>query len=401
MPKLSSRQTNTSIKNLKPKEKVYFVSDGDNLLIEIRPTGAKTFMFEYKSPKTSKRRRISIGQYPNISLSEARSKKDDLKNQISNGIDVLDAKTLSQNFRSIYDEWINLKQTSISKSREKWIKSKFENVILPKFGMMDIKDITKKDILSIIHPYIMQKYIETADKILTILNIFWKYATMNEYTNHNIIADIDKKALFGKREEKHYPFLKNDHEISMLLKNIKEYFGDERIKICALLQLYTAVRGGNARFAEVDEFDFKSGLWKISGKKMKTGIPHEVFLSEKVKYFLKNYMEKYNIKDGYLFPSLKSKSQPISENTVRVMLRNIGYSKEMLTPHGFRATFSTIGHEKRDEHGCSSDIIELCLAHVEQNKIKDAYNHAKNLKARAKLMQWWSDYLDSLDDAVL
>ena len=96
------------------------------------------------------------------------------------------------------------------------------------------------------------------------------------------------------------------------------------------------------------------------------------------------------------YPSIKSNVAPLSDNTIRIMLKNLGFNKDMITPHGFRATFSTVANENIDKHGCNSDVIELCLAHVEGNKVKDAYNHAKNLKARAKLMQWWSDYLDSL-----
>ncbi|MCD8212806.1 MAG: site-specific integrase [Campylobacter sp.] len=155
------------------------------------------------------------------------------------------------------------------------------------------------------------------------------------------------------------------------------------------------MRGENARFATWEEIDLKNGIWRISGDKMKNGYPHEVFLSESLVGFLQN-LRKNSDTAGFLFPSLRSKTRPISDNSVRSMLRNLGYANDSLTPHGFRATFSTICHERRDEHGQSSDIIELCLAHVEKNRVKDAYNHAKNLKARAALMQWWSDYLDSL-----
>ena len=160
--------------------------------------------------------------------------------------------------------------------------------------------------------------------------------------------------------------------------------------------LYTAVRGENARFATWDEIDFKNSLWSIPASKMKNGKAHEVFLSASVKKLLSDYRASSPLKSDLVFPSVKSNIRPISDNTVRSMLRNLGFSNEMITPHGFRATFSTIAHERQDEHGQSSDVIELCLAHVEKNKVKDAYNHAKNLKQRAALMQWWSDFLDGL-----
>ncbi|WP_258034061.1 tyrosine-type recombinase/integrase [Campylobacter concisus] len=219
---------------------------------------------------------------------------------------------------------------------------------------------------------------------------------MHEYVEHNIISDIDKSALIGKKDVKHFAYLKNDDEIRAVLVAIREYFGDIRVKTCAIFQLYTAARGQNARNAKWSQIDFENCLWHIPASEMKTARAHEVFLSKSVINLLKTYRERLPLKSELIFPSVKSNIRPISDNTIRSMLRNLGFSNDMVTPHGFRATFSTIANENIDKHGCNSDVIELCLAHVENNKVKDAYNHAKNLKARAKLMQWWSNYLDNL-----
>ena len=394
MPKLSSQLTITQVKNLKPKDKPYFVSDSDNLLLKIMPNGNKFFIYEFRNKLTNKRQRITIGKLGDISLSEAREKRNELKKQLLDGVDISKDESRTT-LRAIYAEWIKTK-SKINEKHLFWIKKRFEVLLLPKLGDADIREISRKDVINALAPLLEEEKQETAKRVLGALNGFYKFALLHEYVEHNIIADIDKTALIGRRQIRHFAYFKDEAEIKNLIKAIKGYFGDERIKVCALFMLYTAVRGENARFATWDEIDFKNSLWRISANKMKNGKAHEVFLSASVRKLLSDYRASSPLKSDLIFPSVKSNIRPISDNTVRSMLRNLGFSNEMITPHGFRATFSTIAHERQDEHRQSSDVIELCLAHVEKNKVKDAYNHAKNLKQRAALMQWWSDFLDVL-----
>nr|WP_314378152.1 tyrosine-type recombinase/integrase [uncultured Campylobacter sp.]DAR78002.1 MAG TPA: Integrase [Caudoviricetes sp.] len=383
MPKLSVPLTATQLKNLKPKDKPYFVGDGSNLLIKIMPSGAKFFIYEYK--QGAKYKRATIGRVGEMSLAEARQKKSELKTRVKTSDKIT--------FREVFEEWIKTK-SKISPKQLFWINRRFESLLLPTLGSMQIADIGRKDIIGALFPLLSDEKQETAKKVLGALNGFYKFALLHEYVDHNIIADIDKATLIGRRQIRHFAYFKDESEIRNLIKAVKGYFGNERIKVCALFMLYTAVRGENARFATWDEI--KGDMWKIPASKMKNGKDHEVFLSSSVRKMLSDYRASSPLQSEFIFPSIKSNVRPISDNTVRSMLRNLGFSNEMITPHGFRATFSTIAHERQDEHGQSSDVIELCLAHVEKNKVKDAYNHAKNLKQRAALMQWWSDFLDGL-----
>ena len=394
MPKLSAQLTITQVKNLKPKDKPYFVSDSDNLLLKIMPNGSKFFIYEFRNKLTNKRQRITIGKLGDISLAEAREKRNELKKQLLDGVDISKDEN-STTLRAIYAEWIKTKN-KINEKHLFWIKRRFELLLLPKLGDADIKEISRKDVINTLAPLLEDEKQETAKKVLGMLNGFYKFALLHEYVEHNIIADIDKQTLIGKRDVKHYAHFTTEAELKNLIKAVKGYFGDERIKVCALFMLYTAVRGENARFATWDEIDFENSLWSIPASKMKNGKAHEVFLTDSVKKLLLDYRASSPLKSELVFPSVKSNIRSISDNTVRSMLRNLGFSNEMITPNGFRATFSTICHERQDEHGQNSDVIELCLAHVEKNKVKDAYNHAKNLKQRAALMQWWSDFLDKL-----
>lgn len=392
MPKLSSGLTITQLKNLKPKDKVYFVGDGDNLLIKIMPNGAKFFIYEFKNPN-NKRKRLTLGKVGDMSLAEAREKRNELKKQIINKEYAKESG--ADTFKAIFKEWIKTK-SKISPKQLFWINRRFETLLLPKFENIRIKDISRKDIINALSVLLVDEKQETTKKVLGALNSFYKFALLHEYVEHNIIADIDKNTLIGKQNVRHYAYFKDEKELKNLITAIKGYFGDNRVRVCALFMLYTAVRGENARFATWDEIDFKSSVWKIPANKMKNGKSHEVFLSESVKNMLLKYKQNLPLQSELVFPSVKSNIRPISDNTVRSMLRILGFDNDMITPHGFRATFSTIAHERLDEHKQSSDVIELCLAHIEKNKVKDAYNHAKNLKQRAVLMQWWSDLLDRL-----
>ena len=383
MPKLSVPLTATQLKNLKPKDKPYFVGDGSNLLIKIMPSGAKFFIYEYK--QGARYKRTTIGRVGEMSLAEARQRKSELKTRVKTSDKIT--------FREVFEEWIKTK-SKISPKQLFWINRRFESLLLPALGSMQIADIGRQDIIGALSPLLSDEKQETAKKVLGALNSFYKFALLHEYVDHNIIADIDKSTLIGRRQIRHFAYFKDESEIRNLIKAVKGYFGNERIKVCALFMLYTAVRGENARFATWDEI--KGDMWKIPASKMKNGKDHEVFLSFSVRKMLSDYRASLPLQSEFIFPSIKSNVRPISDNTVRSMLRNLGFSNEMITPHGFRATFSTICHEKQDEHGQNSDVIELCLAHVEKNKVKDAYNHAKNLKQRAALMQWWSDFLDGL-----
>lgn len=392
MPKLSRQLTITQFKNLKAKEKPYFVSDSDNLLIKIMPSGTKFFIYEFR--ENGKRHRLTLGKYDEMSLSEARDKRSELRSKLNQG-ESLTQTAEKTKFKAVFEAWYKTKG-KLSEKQQFWVKRRFETLFLPKFGEMGIKEITRKDIIVALAPLLGDDKQETIRKTLGVLNGFYKFALLHEYVEHNIISDIDKSALIGKKDVKHFAYLKNDDEIRAVLMAIRDYFGDIRVKTCAIFQLYTAVRGQNARNAKWSQIDFENCLWHIPASEMKTARAHEVFLSKSVINLLKIYCERLPLKSELIFPSIKSNVRPISDNTIRSMLRNLGFNNDMVTPHGFRATFSTVANENIDKHGCNSDVIELCLAHVENNKVKDAYNHAKNLKARAKLMQWWSDYLDSL-----
>ena len=189
----------------------------------------------------------------------------------------------------------------------------------------------------------------------------------------------------------HYATLTNPDDIAILMRAIKAY--PYVIMRCALLfSVYTFARPGEARSAEWNEI--KDDVWDIPPEKMKMKRRHIVPLSVQVKAIIEE-LRPITGKGRYLFPSPRSDGNCMSDNGVRIALRVMGFTKEQITPHGFRAMFSTIANE----HGWNRDVIERQLAHVEKNAVRGAYNHAEYMPERIKIMQWWADWLDGLSDS--
>lgn len=184
-------------------------------------------------------------------------------------------------------------------------------------------------------------------------------------------------------------------KIGALLRAIDGYDGSIETKCALRIAPYVMLRPVELRSAEWSEIDFDKKQWKIPAKKMKMKRPHIVPLSEQAITILRD-MQPVTGQWKYVFPSLCSKERPISNNTINGALRRMGYSKEEMTAHGFRAMASTLLHE----NGFESSHIEAQLAHAERNKVKAAYNHAEYLEQRAEMLHWWADYLDSLKDSV-
>lgn len=396
MPKLNAPLNDSLIKALKPKDKIYKKSDGENLYIFIKPNGVKVFQFEYKSPLTNKIRRYAIGNYPLISLKEAREIKFELQKMLKNKQDPLENNRNNNfiSFENVCKEWIKRKKNSgLSKAYMQDIEGYFNRLFLPNFGQKDIKKITKQDIFDSLVDYEDRGCYEAIRKSLGQLSECFRYAMLKDYVEYDITSKIDRKTLIIKRKIEHYPILFLDNEIKALLYNMLNYNGDTRTKVAGFFSILTAQRPGNCRHAKWSDFYFEEKIWKIPSSNMKSRQIHLVHLSQQVVDLLENYRKVFKFNSDFLFPSLITNLKPISENTIRGMLRRLGYTNEELVPHGFRGMFSTICNEFRDIHQVSEDVIELCLSHVERNQIRAAYNHAQNLRQREKIMQWWADYL--------
>jgi len=231
---------------------------------------------------------------------------------------------------------------------------------------------------------------DSARKLFYAISRTFKWAVANAKAERNPCADVLLEEILGKKTKQHYSTITDDKGIKNLLTSIKEYQGELSTKYALLMLAYTFVRPSNIRLALWEEIDLNAKQWVIPAKKMKTRDEFIVPLSDTLIELLQE-VQKYSSKSPYLFPSTKSKTTLLSDGALLGAIRRMGYTKEEFTPHGFRAMFSTIAHEKSP---FKYDVIETQLAHSVGNAVSQAYNRAKYLNERVELMQWWSDYLD-------
>ncbi|QKG29227.1 tyrosine-type recombinase/integrase [Campylobacter sp. RM16187] len=396
MPKINAPLTDKLIKSLKPKEKEYKKSDGKNLYLFVTPIGRKYFAFEFKSPITQKIRRMALGEYPTLSLAEARERKMELLKQIASGDDPLIIKTSSDTtLKSIAMEWLNIKATKVAKTTLDKQIIRLERHLFPFLGSKEINDITKADIISILRKIEKTGHFETMNRIYMLCSQIWRYAVGVDKVSHNIISDINYQYTFKSGKVKNFSTLTSHDDIKRLLIAVNNYNGDIKTKFALKLAIYTAVRPFNIRSARWDEFDFENGIWQISSEKMKMRETFTLPLSKQAIKLLNEYKSN-TLPNDFLFPSIKN-GKFMSENTLNLALRRMGFSKDEIVSHGFRAMFSTITNENAHIHGFSPDVIERCLAHKEKDKIREAYNRANYMPLMRGLMQWWADWLNNLE----
>ena len=402
MAKATKPLTDKEIRTAKPKEKAYKLFDGGGLFLSVPKSGQKRWRLKYRI--NGKEKLLSLGIYPTVSLSDARKKREELKELIAKGVDPSEVRQKKKEtkknqerakqhlFKRIALERLEQQREQISLPHYKRTLSLLTNYALPSIGDKPLEEITARDIIEILQVMRDKDIIDSAKKLFYAISATFKSAVANGYLERNPCNDIQTSEILGKQQKRHYPTITDDKGIANLLISIEEYGGELSTKYALLLLAYTAVRPSNARLAKWEEIDLKSKLWVIPAKKMKTRDEFIVPLSGQVVALIEK-VKQYKSDSVYLFPSTKSKSVPLSDGALLGAIRRMGYSTNEFTPHGFRAMFSTIAHEKAPHR---HEVIETQLAHSVGNEVSQAYNRAKYLEERVALMQWWGDYLEGV-----
>lgn len=387
--------TDTAIRNAKPKEKQYKLSDQRGLYLLVLKSG-KYFRFDYRF--AGKRKTLALGVYPDTSLAEAREKRDEARKLLAKDIDPSERKKekkaalkemAKNNFESIAREWIEKKRAKWSDGHTHGVTRKLELNIFPWLGKRPIKQISTKELLRILEKMEKRGVPYSAGRVKSIVGQVFRYAIATDRAEND--PSVALTGALTSTERKNRAALTDPNKIGGLLRAIDDYDG-HIVTISALkLAPLVFVRPGELRHAEWSEVDLENATWKIPTEKMKMKSPHIVPLSRQAMEIFKT-LKPITGNGRYVFPSLRSTVRPMSNNTVNAALRRLGYSKEEMTGHGFRGMASTLLHEQ----GWKSDVIERQLAHAERNSVKAAYNHAEHLPERTKMMQAWADYLDGL-----
>ncbi|MFY9101074.1 integrase arm-type DNA-binding domain-containing protein [Aliarcobacter cryaerophilus] len=406
MKRSVKKLTELELKKAAVKEdKDYNLSDGDGLYFIVRRNGSKFFRLDFRYG--GKRLSMSLGTYPKISLKEARDKKDECKKLLSENINPISEKRVKKSSESltlgmIIDEWLELRAKSSSEATVTQNRRMLKN-ITNWLGNIAIKDIKRVDIINILEKIQNKGIIETAHRLLSLMNKIYMFAVTKEYIEHNIFADIDKKSvLIPSNKNIHHPAITIPSEIKELLKDInsiEEKFKSD-ISVIFIFKIipYVFVRSENIRLMRWDELDLEKGIWEIPKEKMKTHIAFVCPLSRQAIDIIKQIEPYSRHRSGFVFPSPSKNDRGVSGATLSDTLNRLGY-KNRHTFHGFRSMFSTNAYECYKEHGFHSDIIESCLAHKEKNRVKASYNRESKYKyfeEKKELMQWWADWLDKI-----
>jgi len=383
-------------KGFKPENKSYKKSDEKGLYLEVMPNGSKYWRFKYRYNK--KEKRLSIGVYPEVSLKEARNKRDEARKLLAENIDPSQQKKLEKitkhinsenSFESIAREWHEQKKPSWTERHAHYVLTRLEADIFPKIGYRPINEIKAPELLVALKEIEKRGAIDIAHRAMQTSGQIFRYAIATGRAEHDISADL--KGALQTRKKKHYnklPEKELPDFLSKLEKYDTEYQGDKLTKLAFKLLINTFLRTTEIRGARWEEFNFDKKEWRIPAERMKMKEEHIVPLSKQSLEII----EEIKLITGnreLLFPNVNNANKPISENTLLYALYRMGY-RGRTTTHGFRSTASTILHENR----FPSDVIEIQLSHAERNEVKASYNFAKYLPERRQMMQWWSDYIE-------
>lgn len=398
MGKLNDKATAAA----QPREKPYKISDGNGLSLIVQPNGKKLWWFRYRFG--GKEKTLSIGIYPVVGLKNARERTFEARKLLSNGADPQKIKKDTQNaaiaaavssgetVEVIGREWFVKFGTQWVDSHGSKIIRRMERDLFPWVGNAEIKGVTPAALLAVLRRVEARGALETAHRLLQNCGQIWRYAVATGRAERDITQDL--RGALPPAKETHLGAITEPSEIGKLLRNIDDYKGSEVVRLALKLAPLVFVRPGELRQAVWSEFDLKVRLWTIPAGRMKAKRPHIVPLSEQVMAILNDLLT-VSGGDNLLFPSPRSKTRCLSDVAVLAALQRMGYEKGEMTAHGFRAMAST----NLEQLGYDVRLIELQLAHADQDQVRAAYKretHLLRLNERKRMMQGWADYLDAL-----
>lgn len=397
MPRITTPLTDTAIRKAKPGLKPIKLSDGQGMYLLITPANVRKWQFDYTRPGSKSRNTISFGVYPDKTLAEARQDRADARNQIANGIDpsenrkavrAFQDECAANSFQVVANEWLT-KQDWVPDYQKK-ILAWMANDVFPFIGKAPVSSLTAQDFLKVARRIEERGAFESAHRIMQNCSQVMRYATATGRANGNPVEHL--KGALAPAPEKHHAAITDPEELGGVLRAMYAYQGSAVTRAALRLAPMLFVRPGELRKAEWAEIDFDRAEWCIPAEKMKMKQALIVPLSSHALEVFKE-LKPLTGHGKYVFPGGRDKDRPMSENAVTAALRSMGFDKDKVTGHGFRATARTLLDE---ELGWRPDFIEHQLAHAVKDPNGRAYNRTSHLAERKKMMQDWSNYLYTL-----
>lgn len=388
------------IRALQPRDRIYKKADERGLYIEVHPSGSKLWRFKYGY--LGKDKRLAFGRYPEVTLAEARQKRDEARQKLRDGIDPLAerkrAKLLAQfkaanTFGEVAQEYI---QKMIAEGRADTTTSKANwllDQLRPICGQ-PLSDLKPIDVLAALKRLEAKGKLETARRCRSFAGRVFRYGVATGRAESDPTSLL-RGALITPKTTHHAAIL-DPTAFGELLRAIDSYTGHQITRLAVQVAPHVMARPGELRQALWSEFDLDAAVWRIPAERMKMRRPHAVPLSRQVLAYLYELCPLTG-PDGFVFPAFHTSRRPLSENTVNQVFRRLGYASGQVTAHGLRTTASTLLNESGK---WSADAIERSLAHADKDAVRGIYNRGAYWDERVAMHQWWSDYLDALRSGI-
>jgi integrase len=388
--------TDNAIRQAKPRNKSYKLSDAQGLYALVEPNGSKLWRQAYRFDR--KQKTLAHGVYPRVSLEKARRAKDAAKALLAQGIDPGVQRKLAKHitgnsFRHVAEEVLakaNMEgRTPGTLTRNRWILS----LAYPAIGDRPVSQVTAPELLAVCKQVEAREHYETARRLRSLCSSVFRFAIVTGRAERDAAADL-RGALTAPKVTHRAAVIK-PKQVGALLRAIEGYDGEKLTRLALQLLALTFVRPGEIRFAEWPEIDFAASEWRIPAAKMKMRRPHLVPLSQQAAAVFRAVHDITGVGRRLVFPSIRTAERAMSENTLNAALRRLGYRSDEMSAHGFRTVASTLLNESGK---WNPDAIERQLAHQDGNGVRAAYARGEYWAERVSMMQWWADQLENLKD---
>lgn len=389
--------TVTAINAAKPRDKAYKLADSLGLYLLVAPSGGRLWRMNYRF--LGRQKTLSFGNYPDVSLARAREKRAEAREALADGRDPTEVRKerireqrakAEETFQAIADEWFGRLELegrapkTLQKMR--WLL----DLAYPLIGNRPIADLTAPELLEVLRNVEVRGRYETANRLRSTFGTIFRYAIVTGRARSDVSADLRGALITPKTQ--HRAAILEPKALGGLLRAVDAHEGQPAVRIALKMLPHVFSRPGELRMAEWKEFDLETAVWTIPAEKTKMRRPHKVPLTEQVLAMVAE-LAPITGHGKFLFPSIRSADRPITDNTLNAALRRLGFGKDEVSAHGFRATASTLLNEMGKWH---PDAIERQLAHVESNDVRRAYARGTHWDERVKMMRQWSNYLDGL-----
>ena len=398
--------TDTAIRKTKPQSKPFKLSDGGGMYLLIKPDDGRYWRMDYRF--CGKRKTLALGVYPTVPLADARQRREEARKLLANGVDPCEIRKAAkatrtkqqtiaaETFEKVARDWMAYREArgetaETTANKDRW---RLEAYLFPHIGTRPITEITALELRDVLKKAEEAGKRETASRAKITAGQVFRWAVLEGRTHSDITASL--RGQFTTPKPTHRAALTDPRLIGELLRSFDAFTGQFSTQCALKLAPLVFVRPGELRKAEWTEFDLDGAIWRIPGERMKMKAPHVVPLSTQAVAVLRE-LHPLTGTGRYVFPSVRTASRPMSENTVNAALRRLGYGTDEMTGHGFRSMAAS----RLNEMGWNADAIERQLAHAESNKVRAAYTHAAQyLDERTRMMQAWADYLDGLKNGA-